>query len=50
MVLLDYLLEKDNWCSMEELKQLLQVTDKTVLHYIEALTTLLAEYGEKYLS
>lgn len=46
VVLLDYLLEKDNWCSMEELKQLLKVTDKTVLHYIEELTTLLAEYGE----
>ncbi|OTO91656.1 hypothetical protein A5836_002510 [Enterococcus faecium] len=38
VVLLDYLLEKDNWCAMEELRNLLNVTEKSVLHYIEAVS------------
>lgn len=29
VVLLDYLLEKDNWCAMEELRNLLNVTEKS---------------------
>ncbi|HFD3633396.1 TPA: helix-turn-helix domain-containing protein, partial [Enterococcus faecium] len=40
VVLLDYLLEKDNWCAMEELRNLLNVTEKSVLHYIEELEDL----------
>ncbi|HGF8069268.1 TPA: helix-turn-helix domain-containing protein [Enterococcus faecium] len=45
VVLLDYLLEKDNWCAMEELRNLLNVTEKSVLHYIEELEDLFKQYN-----
>lgn len=45
VVLLDYLLEKDNWCAMEELRNLLNVTEKSVLHYIEELEDLFKQYS-----
>lgn len=45
VVLLDYLLEKDNWCAMGELRNLLNVTEKSVLHYIEELEDLFKQYN-----
>ncbi|WP_206856170.1 helix-turn-helix domain-containing protein [Candidatus Enterococcus mangumiae] len=46
IILLEYLLEKDTWCSMQELKEILTVTEKSILHYIEELSLLFLEYGE----
>ncbi|MGH1885327.1 helix-turn-helix domain-containing protein [Enterococcus avium] len=50
VVLLDHLLEKNDWCTIKELKSLLKVTNKTVLHYIEELSGLFEIYdGRIYL-
>lgn len=46
IILLEYLLEKDTWCSMQELKEILAVTDKSIIHYIEELSHLFSEYGK----
>ncbi|EPI00233.1 M protein trans-acting positive regulator HTH domain protein [Enterococcus faecalis 13-SD-W-01] len=47
VLLLEYLLEKNNWCTMSELKKILRVTDKTILSYIEELTHLFQQYNSK---
>ncbi len=44
VILLDYLLEKNNWCSMKELQNILRVTDKSILHYIEEVDNLFKRY------
>ncbi|BDP80322.1 hypothetical protein EfmAA290_09980 [Enterococcus faecium] len=44
VVLLDYLLEKDNWCAMEELAKLLNVSVSTVFRYAK----LLIPYFRRY--
>ena len=50
VVLLDHLLEKNDWCTIKELKSLLKVTNKSVLHYIEELSGLFEIYdGRIYL-
>lgn len=47
VLLLEYLLEKNNWCTMTELKKFLHVTDKTILSYVEELTHLFQQYHGK---
>ncbi|MFR3683873.1 MAG: helix-turn-helix domain-containing protein [Enterococcus sp.] len=44
VVLLDHLLEKNDWSTIKELKSLLKVTNKSVLHYIEELSGLFEIY------
>ncbi|MCC4043717.1 helix-turn-helix domain-containing protein [Enterococcus gallinarum] len=47
VILLDYLLEKNTPCEMKELKNILHVTDRSILNYIDELTGLFKRYDGK---
>lgn len=47
VVLLDYLLEKNTLCEMNELKKILHVTDRSILNYMEELNELFEQYDGK---
>lgn len=49
VVLLEYLLEKNDWCTLKELTSFLDVTEKSIFHYIEELTELFAADGNNIL-
>lgn len=47
VILFDYLLEKNRWCTLKELQTTLKVTGKSILHYIKELTELFEVYDER---
>ena len=49
IVLLDYLLEQNAPCEIDELKKILHVTDRSILNYIDELTELFEKYDSKIL-
>lgn len=49
IVLLDYLLEQNAPCEIDELKKILHVTDRSILNYVDELTELFEKYDSKIL-
>jgi hypothetical protein len=47
VILLDYLLERNTPCEINELKRILHLTDRSILNYLEELTELFKRYDGK---